>query len=694
MADYDKTEEVVGYNPNKKERAVRRNLYERYWAMRDDSLRKEAEADWEIGDKALRLWSPTPDPDDWRANLVLPDGFSAVQADMQERVERKSRPALERVEDSDKGKEIFGNSILTHNMNRTGFDYQWFLAKYHASVRGTSFLFNYWRTDKRTIKDPTSVEDGQIQYKEKEVIDFDDDYTAWIENEFIFLDPAANHIDRCKDGVRREILAISEFKRIYGSRPDFQDVDKVKPGGDVGKVGFFKMPQDMYADDVEILHYYNRAVDEYNVCANNIVVRMGPLPWKHKELPMVPVCHYIVPGRIWGMGIPKVVNSLSEERTTLRRLNLDRQKMQQNKMFLVSDAIDLDDEDLVTRPFGLIPVATSGLALSQAVQPLEYGDVPASYYRTEEILLEDIRRAHGIDDRIQGVQTGGTATEAAILKESSLKRVNMISVLSEMDPLVRIGRLKWSNIQFFYKAPRIERITKDNEERENKVYRKIRVEGKELTVVVDNEGKKKLEFNDIEGSSSFTLDSSNAEFMEGDWDVTIFVDPMANISKPIKQAKIVEVMNLIAANPLLLSQLDPQKAVQRLLDVNDENPKNWLKSDFKDVKHAQMLAEFENLAMSEGQVLAPTEGATEEHTLVHLNFTETAKFQALPEYIQAAFQAHVMGEHDANPVTGDATDLAQGNPEEAGIPPQGGAGEAGVEVQPADLQASSVIGNE
>ena len=368
--------------------------------------------------------------------------------------------------------------------------------------------------------------------------------------------------------------------------------------------------------------------------------------------------------------------------------------MKKNKIFFVSDAIDLDDEDLVTRPFGLIPVATSGLALSQAVQPLEYGDVPASYYRTEEILLEDIRRAHGIDDRIQGVQTGGTATEAAILKESSLKRVNMISVLSEMDPLVRIGRLKWSNIQFFYKAPRIERITKDNEERENKVYRKIRVEGKELTVVVDNEGKKKLEFNDIEGSSSFTLDSSNAEFMEGDWDVTIFVDPMANISKPIKQAKIVEVMNLIAANPLLLSQLDPQKAVQRLLDVNDENPKNWLKSDFKDVKHAQMLAEFENLAMSEGQVLAPTEGATEEHTLVHLNFTETAKFQALPEYIQAAFQAHVMGEHDANPVTGDATDLAQGNPEEAGIPPQGGAGEAGVEVQPADLQASSVIGNE
>jgi hypothetical protein len=34
-----------------------------------------------------------------------------------------------------------------------------------------------------------------------------------------------------------------------------------------------------------------------------------------------------------------------------------------------------------------------------------------------------------------------------------------------MDTIKRIGRLKWSNIQFFYPAPRFEKIYEENEEK-------------------------------------------------------------------------------------------------------------------------------------------------------------------------------------------------------------------------------------
>jgi hypothetical protein len=85
--------------------------------------------------------------------------------------------------------------------------------------------------------------------------------------------------------------------------------------------------QEINAKDVEVLHYYNRAIDAYWAVANNITIFDGPLPTKHKELPLAVQYQYHVPGRFWGMGIPKVVHMLSEERKALRRLNLDSQKL-------------------------------------------------------------------------------------------------------------------------------------------------------------------------------------------------------------------------------------------------------------------------------------------------------------------------------------------------------------------------------
>jgi hypothetical protein len=391
--------------------------------------------------------------------------------------------------------------------------------------------------------------------------------------------------------VRREILHIDEFKRIYSLKPDFMDVDKVTTGDDTGTKQFFRLAHDMHGEDVEVLHYYNRAADEYLVLANNVTIRDGYIPYKHKELPIAVVYHYMVPGFFWGMGIPKIIWALTEERRSIRNLNLDRQKLHLNKMFLVNDQVSLDEEELFARPHGLIEVNTNGQSIQNTITPLEYGDVPASYFRTEEILLEDIRRAHGIDDRIQGVNVGGTATEAAIMKESSQKRINLLARLVEMDTMIRVGRLKWSNIQFFYPAPRVERITEENEEREKKVYKKIKVKGKSFEIVKDDQGKSSLRFNDVNGDSSFALDTKMAKFMEGDFDISISAEAHSVLSKPIQQAKITEMFTLLLSNPNIASVLDPKKAVFRYLEINEENPKHWMKGDGRSVEEMRALAE-------------------------------------------------------------------------------------------------------
>lgn len=668
------------YRPNKKQREVRRNVYERFYTMRDDPIRKEEEEWWDRADKAYMQWLPDREDGDWRSHLTLPDAFAAIQSNAQESIERRSRPILESVEASDLAREQFCNDVMKYSMDRTGFDYENFKAKLVASIRGTAFVMERYRLEKRKVKDPDSLDDeGNIVYKTREIIDYDDTVTEFCENDTIYIDPAASHESRARDMVEREVLDIKEFKRLYGDRPGFINQSYVQAAGSLSEnTQFFQKAKDMTDSDVEILHYTNRSTDDYSVVANNVVIRDDAIPYKHKELSVSVYRHYQIPGRMYGMGIPRVIFSLSEERSSLRRLNLDRQNLNLNKVFLANDLVDIDEEDARSRPNGIIQVNTNGMNISQVIQPVEYGDISPSYYRTEEMLLEDIRRAHGIDDRIQGVQTGGTATEAAILKETAQKRINMIAVQAEMDTLVRIGRLKWSNIQFFYPAARIERITQDGEDREKKVYRSIKVQGREYIVRQENGGYQ-LDTSEIEGTSGFVLNPAMARFMEGDYDVTMDASAAPVLSKPLQQAKITEMFGLLALNPQLMATIEPEKAVRRYLTVNDEDPKMWMRGKGLTTDQWQRLAIQENNVMATGVPLVPTDGATEAHTAEHLHFMDTAAFEALPEPIQNNILQHVLGEDAARGGMGAQMAAQMGlgdpgmvNPGAGGAPGMGG----------------------
>lgn len=651
------------YRPNKKKNDIRRTVYQRYYSLRDNPLRAAAEADWEIGDKEFNMYIPQIDPDDWRSHLELPDAFAAIQAQMQETIERKARPYLCPTEESDDPIADLSNAVMEYNMNNTGFDYQYFLAKLSAAIRGTAFLMEYWRHDKRVVKDPTDVDkEGNITYKEREVTDFDDTYTEWVPNEFIHIDEKAKHIDEAVDMTRRQIINIDEFHRIYGGKPGFYDTEYVVAGGDTSTRSFFQLPKDFHDQDVEVIHYYNRSVDAYWCVANNILIHDGPLETKHKELPVSVQYQYRVPGQFWGMGIPKIVHMLSEERKAIRRLNLDRQKLQIGGAFLHNSAFDVDDEESQLVPGRFISIDTNGQAIDQAIKRLEFGDVPPSYFRTEEILLEDIKRAHGIDDRVQGVNVGGTATEAALLKESALKRINMLSIQSEMDTILRIGRLKWSNIQFFYPIPRFEKIYEKNEEKEEKVYKQITVQNKSFSIVDEN-GSKSLKMDEIRGASALRLDKKMAKYLEGSYDISIESDIYTPPSKALYQTQVTQALSQILGNPITASVIDPKKAVTLVLDSIKKKPETLLPGDGTSSEDMQMLAEAENLIMGAGQPLSPTQDATPEHTIVHLNYTKTADFQMMPPEIQQLFEFHIMGEDQNNPATG-------GGPGQLSVQPQ------------------------
>lgn len=679
----------VGYNPsNKQEREVRRQTYIRYYQMRDNDWRSEAEREWEMADKEYQLWISSEalssmttqgstgnqfsytyatqniaDPDETRSHLKLPDAFAAIQSHMQETINRKSRPTLTGTNSSEEPVQEFANSVMNYSMNNTNFDYHWYMSGLGAAIRGTSVVRDYYRLEKRWVNDIDDVdEEGNLTYKPRQITDFDDDMTEWIPNEFFYIDEKARTIDYADDAVYREILNIRDFQRIYGGKKGFINQDLVVRGGETTTRSFFKLPKDITGNDVEVLHYYNRALDAYWVVANNVVVHYGPLPTKHKELPFAVRYYYRVPGRFWGMGIPRIIHMLAEERNSIRNMNMDRQHMQLNKMFIHNNMYDIDEEDLVTRPGGLISIDTNGQPLNQALVPLEYGDVPASYFKTDEIMIQDIGRAIGIDLEKETEATA-TATAAALKQENYLKRIVMVAQLDEMETIIRIGRLKWSNIQFFYPKGRMDTIYEDREEKQQHVLKTITTDGKKFEIKNVN-GVPTLSMEDVQGASELEINKKMAKYLEGSFDITVDSTQFQPVSRAVQQSKVTELFSLMAGNPQILAINDIGKAWSRVLEVNDEKPKDWLAGFNQDPGSAMLQAETENRVMAAGQPLGPTPGATEEHTLIHIMFTQSQEYntllQAHPQ-LRQLFAQHIMGEHEANPATGTAQQALSAN---------------------------------
>jgi hypothetical protein len=232
--------------------------------------------------------------------------------------------------------------------------------------------------------------------------------------------------------------------------------------------------------------------------------------------------------------------------------------------------------------------------------PIEYGDIKPSSSKDIEYIAEDIRRTIGVDDRVQAAQTGSTATEAAILKEVTMKAIQNMIVGAEIDGLVRAGQLFTQTIQQYYPLIKVKDITK-----KKNTYHQIRL--KDMALRENQNGQPQLEPND--GYSFFT---ARPEYIRGQFDISIKASPMPYVSKPMQQQKITEMLMTLGQSKLL-EEIDPKKAVEQYLKIHDEEPEDWMKETMGS-EQEQELAMQENQQMLQGQPLPPTENISPAHT--------------------------------------------------------------------------------
>lgn len=669
------------YTPTDKEYRYLKHVYERKQQMADK--RAEYEDDWEKWEKQWDSYRLPKDADDWRSNIFVPMTSSIIEAQLAEMVAQNLMPwAVERgSEDIPKAQVM--NAIIQYTWERAKSNVALFEIIKDALICGTGIGMEYYWQQPRTIK----TKEG----KEKKVMEYDDCYLEPVRLWDFFIDERARGFSgpySANDAIRRYIMDYDDFRNFFqGKVWDPQNnASKVKPGGDTNYYEFYKPPERMQHDkEVEVLWYWNKPEDLLAIVANDVMVKMDPLPYKHKQLPFVRAIDIKKTHQFYGKGEAELLESLQDEINTLRRMIIDRNHLDIDKPFLVSDTLTIEDEDAITRPHGIIPVGDTN-----SVKPLEYSDIPKSVFLSLEMLNDDKIRVTGMDERQQSVSKAGTATEAAILKEATLKRLALKIWQLKNDTIVDIGRLRVANIMQYYSQPKLQKIVgddmvakakaegiliKDEENDENYIetYRNIRLEDMAFDV---NPKTGQPQISPAKGNTFFEAKPEFFMPSYGGYDIRFKTTSSLPISKPLEMQKADEMYDRLAGNPTV----DPWKLAEFLIKSRDKDPDDFKMKkegtqDKTGMRLKQMvdLAGLENERMVKGEEIGPTPYASPAHTDIHIRFMQSNRFKEdVPPNSNTLeiFSKHVMGEVIAQQTRGaTGQGLPQGG---GGVPGMGG----------------------
>lgn len=662
------------YNPPDKQMELLRKTYKRQQEMSDARKNKpdggNREDEWDKWIKQYLAYRMPKDADDWRSNIFIPETTAVVESMMAEIVNQDLAIWVVERGAEDKSKARVMNAILDYvaDISKTNVALMDIIKD--ALIYGTGIGMEYYWKEQRNIKLPN----GNTQ----RVTEYDNSYLEAVNLNDFFVDERARGFSGpqgANDCVRRYIQDVDDFKNFFqGKEWDPFDAAKyVKAGGNTNYYEFYHPPERLeHSHEVEVLWYWNKRDDELNIVANDVLVKAGPNPYRHKQLPFIRATDVKLPYQFYGRGEPEITESLQEEKNTLRRMLVDRNHLDIDKPILVSDTLTLEDEDTITRPHGIIQVGDVN-----AAKVLEYNDVGQSFFRSLEMLNDDRVRVTGMDERQMSVQRATTATEAAILKEATLKRLGMKIWQLKNDTMVDLGRLRVANIMQFYSQPRLEEIIGENavakaadegllikKGGKNYVekYKNIRLTDEKIIPGKNGES----EVLPAKGNTFFEAKPAFFLPTHGGYDLQYQATSSLPISKPLEQQKADELYDRLAGNPTV----DPWALASYLIETRDKEPDDFKpqaqekKKSGINLKQMVDLAGIENQEMLQGNKIGPTPYASPVHTELHIEYMKSEKFkkEVPPEKMDIIqnFTNHITGEIVAENMRGQSPEGAMG----------------------------------
>jgi len=594
---------------------------------------------WSRDEKQMIMWRADMDEDDPRSNLKSVMTWGSVQAVISEFEDGKIKPTVRWVEEEDKPKAIIKEQCHIFAQEKNKFDQEYSDGFMRFVEKGTVVFYTTYLIKKREVqvfeRDPAKMSDEEkkeLKEKKKPVlkkkvkVDYDDIAVMPVRVEEFYIDENA----RCFRGKAFEAIdccwvtpmTIQQIKDEWEDCDDpfvkKANIKKVKAIKDYNAdEGFFQPPSDMDGNQCSVFRYYNKATDSYIVVANDVVLRDGPNPHPHKELPFVVKSCFPFLDHVYGISFPAILEGLQSEEETIRNMFLDQLKQIVNPPALVQEDIYGQFCDMYPRMEAGMRVPArdinNAVAWMQRSQPVYEVDSTLNRLKDEGVI------ASGIDPRAQGLTVkNATATDAMLNKEATQKIMKKI-IKRFIEAVQEVWQLLDAEMNSHYPVGRVEDIVDEKGQRKRNVLKKIRIKNKKF-----NYGKDGLEVKEIKGYSSFAL---KKEFFDFEEQVDIYIDPEAvvNVSQGLEMRKYEQAiadLTPFMGDPSAIPPgqpkpiVDVNEIIRGYLETHDIPEKAMVQDELNQEEEIDRAIE-QNQQMQKGKYISGLPGEPTVHKLVH-----------------------------------------------------------------------------
>lgn len=401
------------------------------------------------GDRKKRIKS-------WQANVFVPYIQAVIETLMPRILDARPEFSVLGRTEEDQAKSEKQQHLMDYLWERSNMDSVSEDFVRAALIYGTSFLQVSWKKDVRKQKFlETKDITKKPKWKEEERTFYDDPFCEWVDNYSLWYDWHNTARKSKQYWIKRLVLTEAEIRRRYpiadrkrlemalaapgGDLNDYASIrqevksthDEVFKGSDryttsSMSVDKFKNTNDQTMKMYEVFEWTRPFEDQYAVFVGGSYVPIlpggsMPIPFDFKEAPFIETTYLKIPGEFEGYGIPIILESPQVMLNLMKNQRLDATTLSIHKMWVVNPLANINKEELVTRPFGIIySIDPNG------VREIQFSDIKPSAYKEEELLKSDMRYSSGVDDFSMGVGgSAGSATEVRHLRESTLERVRL-----------------------------------------------------------------------------------------------------------------------------------------------------------------------------------------------------------------------------------------------------------------------------
>lgn len=550
---------------------------------------------------------------DWQSKFFIPRIYGLVMSTLSEFAINKPDIVVEPDTQIESMRVPYIRAVMHANWRKNKGNAELLYSFLDVIKLGISIIEIGYRKTKRTIKEIENydTETEKIEWTSKEIFDFDDVYFETVNPRFFWLDETASTISEGNDCARQYIYSEERFHEIFDSK--FKKAKEVKSKGDIITenldVDLFFGPN-VTNGEVSVFRYVNKKKDVMWWIANGVLLNNAddPIPYHHKQLPyaeikIAPYDKYT----FYAMSLPHIMKDIQDELNTERNMIIDQTHLNTFSPFLYSGDEDIDEAIFSIEPGIGIPVADpSNFTFFKQSQ------VGEDAWKLMSQFDDDARQATGFDLRLQGLPSGGTATETAILKETSLKRINLYLRFLEELCLPDFAEL-WGDTlqQFYFQSSDIKlKKVKRNGNEKDEIFRSLKISKADIA-----------SFRTVTQVGEFNFLDVTSEDIRGKFGFNVRIGTSIAISKELdKQTKL-----------QLYSLLGPEQLVKReklLIDVlkaHDRDPEEYMNiTPEVNLEQSLALAQEHNKQIMAGQdpQIIP-ELITVEHIQIHDAFAKS-----------------------------------------------------------------------